>query len=301
MVWVDEFERVSGVIVGRTLLFSALFVGLGAGVLCGEPLRVMTFNIRFGTAADGDDAWPLRRALLTKVIRDFRPDLLAVQEALDFQLQELIESLAGYRRLGVGRDDGKSLGEFSAILYRAERLRLSESGTFWFSDTPDAPGSKSWGNQISRICSWGAFEDQQAAAASGVKRLRAFNVHWDHQSQPSREKSGAMLAQRLAAAAPAGEAIVVTGDFNAGEDNPAFRALLRGPIGVFDSFRRLHADATDVGTFHAFAGTVTGAKIDAVLVSRHWKVLAAEIVRTSQEKRYPSDHFPVTAIIEGAK
>ena len=183
-------------------------------------LAVVTFNIRYGTARDGENAWPQRRELLFGMLRDSGADLLGLQEALRFQLDEIAEAVPGYIEIGVGRDDGLEAGEYAAILYRTARLELLESGTFWFSETPEVPGSMHWGNRITRICTWARFRDR---LDDGIFYL--YNLHLDHESQPSRERSVELLAERMAARAHP-DPVLVTGDFNAGEDNPAMGYLL---------------------------------------------------------------------------
>jgi endonuclease/exonuclease/phosphatase family metal-dependent hydrolase len=260
-----------------------------------EPLNVMTFNIRYGTANDGDNDWSLRREAVFEVIEAFRVDVLGVQEALNSQLAEISAALPGYRRIGVGRDDGAEAGEYSAILVDSSRFEVLDEGTFWFSDTPDVPGSTSWGNEIPRICTFAHLRDGPANRTFWV-----FNVHWDHVSQPSRERAAELLMATIGERA-AGEPVLITGDFNAGEDNPAFRYLLDSEgalaLGMFDTFRDVHPDATDVGTFNGFEGNTDGDKIDAILASSGWAVLAADIIRTRRQGRYPSDHFPVIATL----
>jgi endonuclease/exonuclease/phosphatase family metal-dependent hydrolase len=252
-------------------------------------LRVMTFNIRYGTAHDGENAWTKRRDLLYEVLRAERPDLIGVQEALRFQIDEILAAVPGYASTGVGRDDGAAKGEFSAILVRADRFHVADSGTVWFSDTPETPGSMTWGNKITRICSWARFVERDGRA------FTHYNLHLDHQSQPSREQSAALLRQRIDARRRAGEPVIVTGDFNAGEQNPALRALI-GPF--VDTFRVKHPDEKAVATFTNFkAAPPDGDKIDYVLVEPGTEVLEAAIVRTSRDGRFPSDHFPVTAVI----
>jgi len=267
-------------------------------------LRVMSFNIRYGTAADGDNSWSNRHQLVKDVISEQGPDVLGIQEALEFQLDELSEELDGYGLIGVGRDDGREAGEYSAILYRSTRIDQIESGTFWLSDTPEVPGSKSWGNQITRICTWALLRDR----ISG-EQFYVYNVHLDHQSQVSRERAVELIAMRIDSR-PSADPVILTGDFNAGEDNPAMR-YLRGeiemayaagteavpPPNLRDTYRVVHPDSTVVGTFNGFRGDRSGEKIDAVLVSHEWRVTAAAIVRTSVGGRYPSDHFPVVATI----
>jgi endonuclease/exonuclease/phosphatase family metal-dependent hydrolase len=253
-------------------------------------LKVMTFNIRYGTANDGENHWDKRKDFLVDVIRAEAPQVLGVQEALHGQLAYILEALPDYAMVGVGRDDGIRKGEYSSILYQRASLSLSRSDTFWFSETPSRVASTSWGNTITRICTWAQF------TAPDGRPFYVYNLHLDHQSQPSREKSVALLRARIEARDPVAP-VIVTGDFNAGEKNPAVMAMLGGNI-LRDSFRVTHADASPVGTFSGFKiGQVQGEKIDYIFVTPEWEVVDAAIIRTARGDRYPSDHFPVTATL----
>lgn len=257
-------------------------------------LRVMTFNIRTGFAEDGENHWDLRKEFVCDVIREYAPDVLGVQEACRFQLDAFNEHLPAYGEVGIGRDGG-SEGEYSSILYLKNRFEVSESGTFWLSDTPAIP-SAHWGNQYRRICTWARLIDKQSARAFYV-----YNTHLDHQSQPARERSIQLIMQHINARSHP-DPFVLTGDFNAGEDNPVI-GYLKGdgtfdapnPLPVIDSFRALHPDDQVVGTSHRFTGISNGPKIDYIFVQPSTRVLAAAIVRTNRKDRYPSDHYPVTA------
>ena len=289
--------------IGRAALLPLILLGCAPPATPADPLAgaitVMSYNVRYATANDGADAWPARRTILFDVVRRHVPDLLAVQEALRGPLEELEREVPGYTRIGVGRDDGREAGEYAAILYRTSRFAALDAGTFWFSDSPDVPGSMTWGNRVTRICTWARLRDR---ATQGT--FYVYNIHLDHESQRSRELSAALLARRIGARSPA-DPVLVTGDFNSGEDNPALRLLLGGdplpgagrPPGLGDSYRRVHPGDTIVGTFNGFRGDSTGEKIDHILVSADWAVHAASIDRTSRGGRYPSDHFPVTAIV----
>jgi endonuclease/exonuclease/phosphatase family metal-dependent hydrolase len=264
-----------------------------APVPVAEPVSVMSFNIRYGNANDGENRWALRREALFALMRSENADVIGLQEALHSQILEILAAVPGYAVAGVGRDDGKTRGEFSAILFRTSRFTVSDAGTFWFSDTPEVVASRSWGNTITRICSWARLLDRDGRA------FWLYNVHLDHQSQPSRERSTALLMQRITTRAGQNEPVVVTGDLNVGESNPALVPLVGTPAspGQFvDTFRVVHPDAADVGTFTGFDATRTsGDKIDYVFAQRGTEVLSAAIVRTSAGGRTPSDHFPVTA------
>ena len=270
----------------------------------GLELRVMSFNIRYGTANDAENHWKNRREMVFDVFRNHRPDIVGLQEALNFQIAEIRKALAKYGQIGVAREDGKTEGEYSAILYRLDRFDVDESGTFWFSDTPEVPGSSHWGNACVRICTWARFLEKKSDRAFYI-----FNLHLDHVSQPSREKSAVLLAQRVHRRKHA-EPFVVTGDFNTGESNPVVMYLkgktsLSGqneresnnPVTMVDTFRVLHPDAKDVRTAHGFRGNRKGNKIDYVFTPPSVKVLEAQILYDNIDGRYPSDHFPVTATL----
>jgi len=267
-------------------------------------LRVMTFNIRYGTANDGENRWQKRRQMVFDVLREHQPDIVGLQEVLHFQLEEICQAIPDYGHLGVGRDDGKTKGEYCAILYRRNRFNVGESGTFWLSDTPEVPGSITWGNACTRICTWARFIEKNPGKACYL-----FNVHLDHVSQPSREKSAVLLTQRIYSRTHP-DAFVVTGDFNSGEENPVILYLkgkvklgaekkgeFENPVPMVDTFRVLHSDAIEVGTFNGFEGNRKGEKIDYVFVAPNVNVLETQILDDNDNGRYPSDHFPVTARI----
>ena len=257
-------------------------------------LRVMTFNIRNGRANDGDNRWELRKEFVCDVIRDDAPDILGVQEAYRFQLDEFKNRLPNYGQLGIGRDGG-SKGEHSSILYLKKRFNVDESGTFWLSDTPSKP-SVHWGNRYRRVCTWARFVEKKTSRAFYV-----FNTHMDHQSQPAREK-GALLIMKRIRNRNHQDPFILMGDLNAGEKNRVI-TYLKGveklpeqtPIPLVDSWRVLHPDEKVVGTGSRFSGYRDGDKIDYILVTPDTEVSDATIVRTNRDGRYPSDHYPVTA------
>jgi len=253
-------------------------------------LQVMTFNIRYGTADDGPNSWQHRRDLVFGVLAQHRPHLVGLQEALKFQLDEILAARPEYAALGVGREDGKESGEYSAILYCKDRFRVVEQGTFWLSETPEVPGSKSWNTACTRVCTWARLADR----ASG-RHLYFFNTHLDHVSQEAREKGAALILQRIAERKPA-DPVILTGDFNAGEGNVAIRKVKES--GLRDSFRMVKPDAKPAGTFNGWKARTDGDKIDYVFVSEEVVVRDAEILHDNKDGRYPSDHFPVIAIIE---
>ncbi|AIE85231.1 endonuclease/exonuclease/phosphatase family protein [Fimbriimonas ginsengisoli] len=250
-------------------------------------LKVISYNVRCGNANDGLDSWPHRRDRTVAMLRQLDFDLAGLQEPLAFQLDDILTALPGYRLIGVGRDDGKRDGEYAAILYRTSRLRPIDSRTFWFSDTPDVPGSATWGNVCVRICTWSRFEDLVRGHT-----FTHFNVHVDHESQPSRERSSQLLLERSRATSGP---VLITGDFNADEDSASIQILF--DAGFRDTYRVIHPDIADVGTFGGFTDVFNPEKIDYILVDASADVRDAEIVKQKIDGRWPSDHAVMTASI----
>ena len=255
-----------------------------------STLTVMSFNIRYGTANDGENSWPNRDYLVMAVFRERNAQIVGVQEALAFQLDEITIEFPHYAVIGVGRDDGKTKGEYSAILYDTRRFTVDTSGTFWLSDTPEVVASTSWGNSITRICTWTRLINRDSGEA-----LYVYNAHYDHRSQESREKSSELILQRIASRTH-DDPVVLMGDFNAGESNPSITSI--NDFDLIHAYRALHPDETAVGTFNGFDGASDGEMIDHIFVSPGLKTIAADIDRSNDNARYPSDHFPVWAKLQ---
>lgn len=261
------------------------------------PLRVMTFNIRYDTPNDGPNAWPHRRDWVASLIRFHEADAVGVQEALVHMLRELDARLPGFARVGVGRADGREEGEFSAILYRTDRLELLDSGTFWLSPTPEAPGSKGWDTAIERVATWARFRDR----ATGCELVH-LNTHFDHVGEQARQESARLVRRRLATLAN-GLPVIVTGDLNANPASVPYRIFTRDAIAdafppLRDAFavsRTGHYGPTS--TWTAFRAIAPGRRIDYVLVSDDVAVLTHGILPDSWDGRFPSDHLPVLASV----
>ena len=274
--------------------WSAPFPAPGQSAEPLPPLRVLSFNIRFDSPNDKEGrSWAVRRELVSQLLKEDHPDLIGYQEALRPMLDELAEKVPGYQEIGVGRDDGKTKGEYAALWIRKERFTVEESGTFWLSDTPDVPNSKTWGNRITRICTWARLREKPTG-----KVLHFYNVHLDHESQESRLKGTLQILKHMEART-ANAPWILTGDFNAGEDNPAITSVRNSPLQAVDSWRPLHPDvpAAVSGTFHAFTGVKNEAKIDYIFVPKSARVIDAAILYNNRSGIYPSDHFPVRATI----
>ena len=266
-------------------------------VFAAEPplnLRVMSFNIRYINPGDtGNRTWQARRDQVADVMRADNPDLVGLQEAFRSMLDDIAARLPGYQEIGVGREDGNGTGEYAALLVRKERFKVLDSGTFWLSDTPDVPNSRSWKNQVTRICTWARLEDR-----SSGRPLFFYNTHFDHESQEAREKGARLILEHIAKRPP-GTPIVLTGDFNAAEDNPAITVLEQGPPALVDAWRTLHPDVplSESGTMSNFTGATDSGKIDYIFVPAGTLVDDAKILRSHQNGVYPSDHYPVRASI----
>ena len=279
-------------------------------------LRVMSFNIRFShggldeakTENNWTDSKFPRRERVVRVIRDYKPDVLGVQEARDLQIVDLREVMPDYEFYGLGRDDGVKAGEYAGIFYRKDRFERLQEGSFWLSTTPEKPGTTFYTapNAVPRMASWLILRDKPSG-----REFIVLNTHWDHISDEARRKSATLIRSRLEELSDQLPTIVM-GDLNVPEDAPATKTLLGAsskpsPAGIgqgegddilIDSYRKLHPKPSpEEATYNDWQGTTAGSRIDFILHSEQFTPTAAGIVRTSYDGRLPSDHYPVTATL----
>ena len=233
-----------------------------------------------------------RRELVVQTIKTFKPDLLGTQETLPFQASYIYEQLPDYTYIGWSRDDSKN-GEQCGIFVRSERFEIQESGQFWLSESPDEKFSKSWDSSLPRVVTWTRLKDKLA----NDRELLFANTHFDHRGEEARKQSGILLRGRLSEMVPK-LPIIVTGDFNCDQESEPYQELLKENV-LRDSFRTIHPNrGDDEGTFHGFSGKPGAARIDWILATESFKATAATIDRTNADGRYPSDHFPVSAVFQ---
>lgn len=261
-----------------------------------EPIRVMSFNLRYGKANDGENRWEKRDWLVAKTIKQFNPDLLGTQETLQFQAGFLKGELPAYTYFG--RSRMTTPNEHCGIFYRSARFTQLAAGHFWLSESPETPASKSWDSALPRMATWVLLNDKTNKTAAPILFL---NTHFDHRGKKARTESGKLIRKRLAALksiAP-NAVVIVTGDFNTPESSEPYNALLKANATLVDTYRVTHPKKqADEGTFSGFAGRTAGPRIDWILADSRLAVESAEIDRTSENNRNPSDHYPVTAVLK---
>ncbi len=265
-----------------------LIIFFFSDILAKDSISVMSFNIRYGLADDGENSWQFRNKFVFDVIKTNNPDLIGLQEALFFQVEEILNEFPEYKMVGVGRDDGKLAGELSCILYKSDKISVDTSSTFWFSDTPEIPGTRHWGNNYNRICTWGKFE-----LKNSDKSLYYYNLHLDHESEIAREKSVDLLIQKIGNLKE-NNPIIISGDFNCGETSVPIQNILKE---FSDTFRLINSQQENEGTFNGFTGDISYERIDYILINDFFETKMAEIIRTNYNGKFPSDHFPISAQI----
>jgi len=274
---------------GARLLLIAVFVFAAAQVtsLAAQTLRVMSFNVRTGIANDGLNDWDHRRDIMVRTIREQHPDVLGTQELNKFQGDYIVSKLPQYVWFGIGRhgDDGD---EHMGVFYRTDRLRVIDSGNYWLSDTPNKPGSISWGNPYPRMVTWALFERK-----TNGRRFYYCNTHFPYRDQDelARTRSAEEILAHLNALS-ATLPIVMTGDFNSAPDK-LDHAVLTSLLD--DAWISAASRSGPEKTFHNFTG-IPDRRIDWILY-RGFRALTAQTVTTQQNGRYPSDHFPVAAVL----
>lgn len=255
-------------------------------------IKVMSFNIRYGLANDGENHWKKRKALALARIKAFDPDLLGLQECRDDAQAEFVRaSLPDYHFLGIHREGpGDTALEMAPLMFRRSAFRLVGSGHFWLSETPETPGSKSWGTAYPRTVSWAKL-----ACLPGETMLTYVNTHFDYVAAAI-DGDARCLRQWLDQVQQE-TPLIVTGDFNANKDSAAY-ALLTGDGTLRDAYRQVHSTPEDENTFHAFGRQEEMAPIDWILLSNHFRVVDARIDRFRAGRLFPSDHYPLTALLD---
>ena len=272
----------------RSTLLSLGIMILAVASSAAADLRVLTFNIRYANIKDGVNGWLNRRDAAAKLIAG-EADIAGLQEVLPAQRQDLVDRLNDFAYAGVGRE-ADDRGEGSPIFYRKARFTALSSGTFWLSDTPEIPGSKGWGANLPRICTWVRLRE-----TNGGTTFYVFNTHLDHQSQEARAKSIPLIRSRIEAREPKAPALL-TGDFNMHPENPAFQE-----IGLQSVYQTL--GVTPEGTFHGFSDHLQPGPIDFIFTEKdRWTVTSCTVLKTQYlstdgVQRYVSDHFPVVSVL----
>ncbi|MFB5189289.1 endonuclease/exonuclease/phosphatase family protein [Alicyclobacillus fastidiosus] len=256
-------------------------------------ITVMSMNLRVHVKRDGVNAWPRRVPSVGEVIREHGPDIIGVQEALVPMMDDLKIFLAGYERVGKGRD-GKDQDEHCAIYVRSSVLSIKKSGQFWLSETPSVP-STSWDSACPRICTWVLVSENRVPAS----QLLILNTHLDHMSQSAREHGAVLIASFLKSFTQEHQCpAILMGDLNSTPDNPVVQFLsgqqnLAGNRVKLTDASVINHCQTPAATFHGFSGRTDGETIDYVFLTPDIHPFRFEVDQRHYLERYPSDHFPV--------
>jgi endonuclease/exonuclease/phosphatase family metal-dependent hydrolase len=271
------------------IVFSLLFSLIALGSF-GQSVNVLTYNIRLDFAGDGINQWTNRKSKVFGLIKKYDPDIFGVQEATPGQMVDLNNSLSLYQSIGVGRDDGQNKGEFSAIFFKKKKYELLDQNTFWLSETPEIPGSKSWDAAITRIATWGKLKNRKSG-----RTFLVLNTHFDHIGKEARKKSAELLLEKVSEIA-GNLPLIIMGDFNCTREEPPYQIMInRSAVNLSDT-----APSNPPGTYCGFEVNAMVCKpIDYIFYSSHWKAGKYKVITDNNGKFYPSDHLPVMAKFKG--
>lgn len=247
----------------------------------GLSVRVMSYNLRYNTPNDGVNAWPNRLDKVVDLITRYDPDIIGVQEALQGQLQDLVSRLDKYEYIGVGRDDGKTKGEYSAILYKKEKFQIVKESTFWLSETPETPGSKNWDAAITRVATWAIMKTQTGES------FFVLNTHFDHIGKEARKNSASLIGKKIPELS-AGLPVILTGDLNCVREEPPYQILTSQAFRFIDP-----APKNPPGTYCTFSVKEECTAIDYILHTQEWTADSYRVISDNDGTWYPSDHLPV--------
>ena len=248
-----------------------------------EGLKVMSYNIRLGSAQDGTNSWALRYTATGKMLEDQKPDVFGVQEALEYQVR-YIEEMCGYESVGVGRENGKKEGEHMSIFWNKKTVSMLKWGTFWLSDTPEKP-SKGWDAECFRTATWALMKDKKTG-----KKFYFVNTHLDHKGTEAQKNGLKLIVDRIAEINPDGLPMILTGDFNIEPKNPALKDLdVR-----MQSARKIAEKTDDHATYNGWGKSST--MIDYIYVSGFSSYPEYQTVtKRYEDRKFISDHYPIFA------
>ena len=270
-----------------TLLIMAVAFMLPQTIMAGKPenteLKVMSYNIRLGSANDGTNSWAMRYTATGEMLEDQKPDVFGVQEALDYQVR-YIEEMCGYEYVGVGRENGKSEGEHMAIFWNKKTVSMLKWGTFWLSETPEKP-SMGWDAACKRTATWALMKDKRTG-----KKFYFINTHLDHKGAEAQKNGLKLIVDRLSEINPDGYPMVLTGDFNITPDNKALTEL----DAKMQSARKIAEKTDSLDTYNGW-GRGSGV-IDYIYVSGFSSCPEFQtVVKRYNDRKFVSDHYPVVA------
>lgn len=251
-----------------------------------KQFNIITYNIRYNTRSDKENAWPNRRDNVIELLKRHKTDIFSVQEALYDQIMDLKDGMKDFDYVGVGRDDGNINGEFSAIYYNSHRFTLIENGTFWLSQTPKIP-SKSWDAALNRICTWARLKEKETR-----KTFYIFNTHFDHKGVKARKESALLILKKISEISERKDPIILTGDFNL-TPNEKPMVLIRQKLRDARQISKTVPQGP-IGTFNDFDFTSKlENRIDYIFVNKKVEINKYNVITDSKDKHFPSDHLPV--------
>lgn len=270
-----------------TLLIMAVAFMLPQTIMAGKPenteLKVMSYNIRLGSANDGTNSWAMRYTATGEMLEDQKPDVFGVQEALDYQVR-YIEEMCGYEYVGVGRENGKKEGEHMAIFWNKKTVSMLKWGTFWLSETPEEP-SMGWDAACRRTATWALMKDKKTG-----RKFYFINTHLDHKGTEAQKNGLKLIVDRLEEINPDGYPMVLTGDFNITPDNKALTEL----DAKMQSARKIAEKTDSLDTYNGW-GRGSGV-IDYIYVSGFSSCPEFQtVVKRYNDRKFVSDHYPVVA------
>ena len=275
----------------KKLFFGLLFA---SSLVFSQDLKVMTYNIRLSVDSDKENSWNNRKQETMALMSYYHPDYFGVQEAVPQQMTDIKTTLTDYDYVGVGRDDGKNQGEYSAIFYDKNKLEVTKSGTFWLSETPEKP-SKGWDAAYNRVCTYAFFKIKKTG-----KQFLAMNLHFDHVGDVARVNSAKLILEKIKKLNPKNVPLTLTGDFNLTDDSEPINIISKSLTDSYYHSKKPHYGPK--GTWQNFdINTPSTERLDYVFV-KGFDVLSNRTINDRRENLlYPSDHFPILAEINFKK
>lgn len=275
----------------KNYLFGLAAFFLVADIAAQTNIKAMSFNIRLDAASDGENRWDLRKNRVAGLMQYYEPDFIGAQEVLHHQLTYLDSSLVNYSYIGVGRDDGKTLGEYSCILYNQDKYIPLQQSTFWLAAKSDSV-CMGWDAVCNRVCTYGRFKNKKTNQIVWV-----FNTHFDHVGKIARIESAKLILQKINKLNVKNEPVILLGDFNLRPTEEPIQKISSEMNNARDISKMVYGNSDTWNAFK-FNQKPNGA-IDYIFLNKNkqWVVEKFATITDSYDLKYPSDHFPVMATL----
>ena len=256
----------------------------------GDSVKVMSFNVRSDSMLDGKNRWKHRKTHVISLLNDFKGDIIGLQEVTPKMLEDLKQEMSAYHIIGSARTK-RYFAEHNNLLI-SKRHHVLEHDTFWLSNQPKKVGSSIWFSLFPRICTTAKVQLESGEI------VRVYNTHLDVYLSPARKYGLKKIMTYIQKQYERDQLpVILMGDFNTLPHQSLIQTIRSGQVSDkrFVAVQEQDATLYQQATMGRFKDRTRGMHLDYIFVSDECTVMHVEILKTSYNGCFPSDHYPIWA------